>query len=139
MGSDLLPCPFCGNEAVLRDVGGRAPAHIGACTNKQCPSCWGYATEAEAVAAWNTRTESAEVQKLRAVAEAARAVRDLGHDCLDCWGTWTGTAHESLKDDDGEWLDCSEVEMQEGWEPCKACQLRAALAALDNPNNQVTK
>ena len=57
--TDLKPCPFCGGEAelVCNDIG----VFVG-CFHENCPigpqtSTYldGYATEAEAVAAWNAR------------------------------------------------------------------------------------
>ena len=59
--TELLPCPFCGGEADISDEGNDTePERYWAyCTN---PSCFVegtavYATEAEAIAAWNTRAE----------------------------------------------------------------------------------
>lgn len=53
--SELLPCPFCGGEAEIKqtEYGWFYPA----CTNWSCSCNWceAYKTEAEAVEAWNTR------------------------------------------------------------------------------------
>ena len=56
--TDLLPCPFCGGEAhTLLDIDKYA---VG-CDNDICLGfiglSWLYDTEAEAIAAWNTRAE----------------------------------------------------------------------------------
>lgn len=60
--TELLPCPFCGGEAeiIQNDIG----LFIG-CFYEDCPigpatSTYvdGYATEAEAIAAWNTRADA---------------------------------------------------------------------------------
>lgn len=61
MTDELLPCPFCGGQAecIRNDIG----VFVG-CFNEDCPigpatSTYvdGYATEAEAIAAWNSRAE----------------------------------------------------------------------------------
>ena len=53
----LLPCPFCGGEA--RMLGTKERWFNPACSNAECGCEWtdSYATEAEAVAAWNARAE----------------------------------------------------------------------------------
>lgn len=54
----LLPCPFCGGEAMIDNAGGKYQAWCEHC----CCIHMGefYNTEAEAIAAWNRRipTES---------------------------------------------------------------------------------
>ena len=56
--SELLPCPFCGGEAVFHDS--LRPPETYPC-RVYCDNCWaevgGYSTEAEAIAAWNARTD----------------------------------------------------------------------------------
>lgn len=59
--SELLPCPFCGGEATILiegKYGCYTFHHEGA---HKCPAayahCADYATETEAVKAWNTRVE----------------------------------------------------------------------------------
>ena len=56
--SELLPCPFCGGEAVFHDC--LRPPETFPC-RVYCDNCWaevgGYSTKAEAIAAWNTRAE----------------------------------------------------------------------------------
>ena len=55
----LKPCPFCGGEASkvwIPYIGGGGYGNV-----IECDDCWAktgyYATEAEAIAAWNTRAE----------------------------------------------------------------------------------
>ena len=50
---ELKPCPFCGGEAEI--VGDDYMEWIAECV-ECCASSMTYATEAEAVEAWNTRT-----------------------------------------------------------------------------------
>ena len=54
--NELLPCPFCGGEAVFHNS--LRPPETYPC-RVYCDNCWaevgGYSTEAEAIAAWNSR------------------------------------------------------------------------------------
>lgn len=57
--SELKPCPFCGGEASkvwIPYIGGGGYGNV-----IECDDCWAktgyYATEAEAIAAWNARAE----------------------------------------------------------------------------------
>lgn len=55
MADELRPCPFCGGESVIR-YSQYGPCWYGWCNECETRSkC--YMTEAEAVMAWNTRTE----------------------------------------------------------------------------------
>lgn len=60
-GGELLPCPFCGDEALLDDVSdflGYAKWTV-ACQNEDCFTHGGnYETQDHAAAAWNSRTPS---------------------------------------------------------------------------------
>ena len=53
---DLKPCPFCGGVAYLRDDVSHSTAYFIGCATEDCfgEFHWGQ-TEAEAIAAWNTR------------------------------------------------------------------------------------
>ena len=58
---DLKPCPFCGGEAnVIDHYNDDGSVSVG-CDNDTCLGFsglgWLYKTEAEAIAAWNTRAE----------------------------------------------------------------------------------
>jgi HAMP domain-containing protein len=76
----LLPCPFCGGDADLdyyhnenSDGGGRGKVVCVECGADQCGEDFGWMTDAadkaaskaQAVAAWNTRADTAEVLRLR--------------------------------------------------------------------------
>ncbi len=60
--SELKPCPFCGGEAHIQHqyhkVGFDVLDWYGVyCVNPFCGHMCGHDTEAEAIAAWNTRAE----------------------------------------------------------------------------------
>ena len=87
MASNLKPCPFCGREPRRMDrASSVAESPTGWCWFIYC-HCGGYAanahiygkTEEEAIAAWNTRSADAELDRLRAALEqiAATAGEDL--------------------------------------------------------------
>lgn len=52
--SELLPCPFCGEQA---KVYVHAEWHYAGCANEFCIMNYAFPTEAEAIAAWNTRAK----------------------------------------------------------------------------------
>lgn len=56
MGNELLPCPFCGNEAEILTA---ESMHGGYLFGIMCNDCRSrgdvYDTEAKVIAAWNTR------------------------------------------------------------------------------------
>lgn len=61
---ELLPCPFCGGEAVLHQTydmdTGAVDGWFAWCDNDTCeckPETGQFFTEAEAIAAWNTRVD----------------------------------------------------------------------------------
>ena len=58
----LKPCPFCGGEAELsrdQNVNAGAVCEMVACASKFCVVTLYHRTEAEAIAAWNTRASLA--------------------------------------------------------------------------------
>ena len=63
----LLPCPFCGGEAFLHKAAGGAiwtlARHADNCP--MAPEPIYYLTEAEAVAAWNSRAPAEDVRRYR--------------------------------------------------------------------------
>jgi len=57
MSDELKPCPFCGVKPMRHEDDNHSTALEIECVNEICPtkpSLWGK-TEAEAIAAWNTR------------------------------------------------------------------------------------
>lgn len=82
MENELKACPFCGNKAELCSDGDETMFYV-ACSGPNCYCCFGEAYDNSAmpehcfhereaaIAAWNTRTDAAEVQRLRDALEAA--------------------------------------------------------------------
>lgn len=74
MTSDLLPCPFCGMTGETEvDCGGSKDRWWARCYNPKClydVSTNIFDTEAEAIAAWNTRPAPAGMAEIVAAAEA---------------------------------------------------------------------
>lgn len=58
-GNELAPCPFCGGKAGADDKGMAGQddwcRHYSVACADCCADCGWYDTEAEAIAAWNTR------------------------------------------------------------------------------------
>lgn len=52
--TELLPCPFCGGEATVERIGKSGYLYV-ACNTAYCCDFGKFNTEAEAIAAWNTR------------------------------------------------------------------------------------
>lgn len=73
-GSDLLNCPFCGGEAELYTT---VPTHDGfwCCICRDCGASTSFGSEAEAIAAWNTRANDA------ASTEMAQRIQSLELEC----------------------------------------------------------
>ena len=59
--SDLKPCPFCGGEAQTLNQAPKGTGYSVGCHDDECRGfialSWIYATEAEAIAAWNSRAD----------------------------------------------------------------------------------
>lgn len=95
----LLPCPFCGGRAALREDDGRFCV-ICVSTAEACFCCFGegydasampkhsFYNEEAAAAAWNTRATTARIAALEGALRRARAVvhdvaiatRNVGYD-----------------------------------------------------------
>jgi hypothetical protein len=87
MSEELKPCPFCGGEAWLRQWGSgwaltcrnsRTLARLADFTERKCPIAIVLTpTEAEAIAAWNTRKGEDERIAQAVAAERARILAIL--------------------------------------------------------------
>lgn len=97
----LKPCPFCGGEAWLRQWGSgwaltcrnnRVLARLADFTERECPIAIVLTpTEAEAIAAWNTRTGEDERIAQAVAAERARILAILDKQERN----WEGWDYES--------------------------------------------
>jgi Lar family restriction alleviation protein len=68
-GVELKPCPFCGGEAEL--TGYRAPEFWVHCPQIGCKaSTEAFGSKDKAIAAWNTRATTAQLDALREAREA---------------------------------------------------------------------
>lgn len=87
--SELLPCPFCGGEARMLVQMMFDAVFFGA----KCDNCGAEAaaknTEAEAIAAWNTRAERSRFPELIRCRDCAKADEANVH-------TWEGDTVRSL-------------------------------------------
>ncbi len=54
--SELLSCPFCGGEATVERIGKSGYFYV-ACNTAYCCDFGRFDTEAEAIAAWNSRAD----------------------------------------------------------------------------------
>ena len=81
--SELLKCPFCGGEASKRlFYKGKYRVHCNVCDAHSGDVC---DTEAEAIAAWNSRAERTCKQEERGwgtEGDHARVWLTCGHDCM---------------------------------------------------------
>ena len=86
----LKPCPFCGgcaeyykrkNKGAAADWCGDVQHWVG-CTGDCGASTCHHETKAEAIAAWNTRADEAELATLRAKLAERDALLRKRHDCL---------------------------------------------------------
>lgn len=57
----LLPCPFCGGEAILRGHCVFENAWMVECQNKECKCKTEFAPKEEAIEIWNTRKPMQEI------------------------------------------------------------------------------
>ena len=117
---ELLPCPFCGKVAHLRDDVCHSTAFFVGC---ETLGCFGNAlwdeTQEEAVSKWNTRADDAkavlEAVRREARAEALREAADLAR---ENWRSW----------DNATPIECDAT----------ACEYisDAILALIDNPTQE---
>ena len=83
-----IPCPVCGSKADVSDEGnGTEPERFWVCCMN--PSCFvegteAYATEAEAIEAWNTREQAALNRAAGNWAHADKLLRGLLEECERC-------------------------------------------------------
>jgi len=107
MTDELKPCPFCGGEAELRSWSWPYVRYQVRCSACKCQARARMASEAEAIAAWNTR-QSTTSDALAAMREAREALADVLDYRLkpDVWDnantalTRLTTAIENVKEND---------------------------------------
>lgn len=73
MSDEFLPCPYCGDEAVLQRSGPRVRQYMVMC--RSCHACNGWKDTAEmAIASWNRRVrpDLASIDSISLMAESVR-------------------------------------------------------------------
>lgn len=123
MSDALLPCPFCGHEAVMVPHRRETRAFV-ECTGKFAfedgPDCGArtgyYSTEAEAAAAWNRRAPPPQPDALKLAEEALEPFAAIAE----------GKTIISDDDDDAEWFRHDDESMSVG----DFRRAREALAAI---------
>ena len=108
MSDKLLPCPFCGGEArtMLENEDMQNEWYIG-CTNGEC-KCEAYLqfanTEAEAITAWNNRTQPNEPLTLSELLEMdCKPVYCVDTRGVGAWAIVSATFEECLDGEYGGW------------------------------------
>lgn len=105
--SELKPCPFCGGEAEMLTA---ESMHGGNLYGVMCDYCAGradvYDTEAEAIAAWNSRAE-----------RTCRIEGRYGNQYCTCCGEMVGTWDSTSE----LYIDGNMVEL---WNYCPNCGAR---------------
>jgi Lar family restriction alleviation protein len=92
----LLPCPFCGGQPELCELGEDEPDNAGGwvvqCVGCQASSRVHFSVKEDArphvISAWNARTaadEAAEVERLREALDEALCWGNPGHPETNCW------------------------------------------------------
>ena len=119
--SELLPCPFCGGEASKRlFYGGRYGVYCDSCSSRVGGL---FETEAEAVAAWNTRAER--VGERKTINKTGDFVTHDSRAERTCKMEYSGGVHEFLSLDTWTCSECG-CEMYDAAEPnyCPNCGAR---------------
>ena len=83
--TELLPCPFCGGEATVERIGKSGYYYV-ACNTAYCCDFGNFDTEAESIAAWNTRKGSKMAVANVTVQfddEKMAELRDEAHELID--------------------------------------------------------
>lgn len=118
--SELLKCPFCGGEADVELMQGRygQSYNIHHESIRKCPAAYismmNFATEAEAIAAWNTRAESVFVTGTTVATDGepvtyapTRTCKNVGYyidstrfKCSECgyngWTKWAADGYDKV-------------------------------------------
>ena len=92
VGLDLLPCPFCGKEAELRQYDGE---HFAQCLHCFCGTPADHGTEDEAVQAWNARAQPAPEPAQGEAAQSDKWLQDWARDKFTYTGKWRGSVYGS--------------------------------------------
>lgn len=129
---ELLPCPFCGGTAELREWDWPYARFQVRCSACKTAAKTRLSTKSKAIAAWNTRAPTAALQEAVAGLEAARSV--LAHSgaesgvcmCGDpCEGHNFGSGHSPV--DSHQYVSGQVVEQIDA----AITRLRATVAAGD--------
>ena len=99
--TELLPCPFCGGEAVLDDIGDRTAFYSVGCNNNACKveAAANMRSKEEAIHHWNQRTGQLAAVADDAVVRLTKEYREtMAHDVLHSWAKDMVSAIAAMKD-----------------------------------------
>lgn len=127
----LLPCPFCGGSAKYYY---HTPAGMSNCHHVECDDCGNgtclHETEAEAIAAWNTRTAATEPleAQIAVLCEALQEIERRSDEWNHCLSSWSGALSMSRK-------QAEAVSLEAEWSALVATAALAKIEAMKENSN----
>jgi Lar family restriction alleviation protein len=79
----LKPCPFCGGEAAIEQIGDRRQSAIVVCQDCGCRRESGAEGEAQTAESWNRRVPVVTVERLEVLRQSIRSLFGCGPECRE--------------------------------------------------------